>query len=303
LVHRDDRQEKELLFSRRIFAISEYELSNNALKFFDVKGLHKKHWVQIKEIPIYEITNIESYWNELSVTWNGITNLFFRKDSFESFSDLRERILFLQEERRKTLESEEKTNLRKTDLKIVISASMNIVDLLFDILMGLHEKRVDWKRLDSYNNSLTENLKFSLQSLEPFLLDFQKMSSAISKQIPKEVSVEAYSLLKLTYRYFDGLKLEDDLKEAHPNFRDAKSIIIAYYTLNDLLLGKAVREKDNRKEKHQLDSVLQILAYNTNFEVDIEHLKDIIDREIPQSDLEIVVEDVRSIFKEQLSQF
>jgi hypothetical protein len=303
LVSWRNHQKQKSLFARRIFAVSEYELSNGTLRFFDVKGLLKKKWTLVKEIPVYEITSIESYWNELSVTWNGVTNLFFRKDSFESFSDLRQKILVLLEERRKTLEFDEKASLRKTDLISIIGASIDIVDLSFDILIGLQEKRVDWKRLEVYSSSLAENLNFPLQTLVPFMLDFQKISSAVNKQVPKETSKEVYRILKSAYGYFDSLKPEDDLKETHPNFQDAKAIINAYYTLNDLLLGKVVGEKDNKKEKHQLESVLQILVNNTNFKVGIEELKIGIDKVISENDLESIIEDVRAIFREKITQF
>ena len=138
-------QEKELPFSRRIFAISEYELSNDTLKFFDEKGLLKKQLVLIRQIPVYEITSIESYWNELSVTWNGITNLFFMKNSFESFSKLRDQIKDLLDQQRKDLEFKGKADERRADLTSVMEASIGVVDISFDMLMGLREKRVNWK--------------------------------------------------------------------------------------------------------------------------------------------------------------
>jgi hypothetical protein len=46
-------------------AITKYEISDNKIKFFDAKGFLKKHWVLIKEMPVQEINNIESFGNEL----------------------------------------------------------------------------------------------------------------------------------------------------------------------------------------------------------------------------------------------
>jgi hypothetical protein len=295
-------KEKESLFSRRIFAISDYDLSNGNLRFFDKKGLLKKQMMLIKEIPVYEITNVESYWNELSVTWNGATNLFFRKDSFESFSDLREKILVMLEEHRKNLEFDERANLRKADLMSIIHVSIEIVDLAFDILISLHQKRINWKRLDDYPYNFKDNLNLHLQTMDPLMLDFSKIVSAIKRQVPKETSEEVYRVLKSIYEFFESLKTEFDLKEAHPNFQDSMNIVIAYYTLNDLLLGKVVEEKDNKKEIHQLESILQLLANNTKFNTDPEAIKAIISIVIPENNLEGFVEDTRAIFKQQLTQ-
>jgi hypothetical protein len=302
LVDLSHHTEQKSLFSKRIFAISDYDLSNENLRFFEKRGLLKKQIALIKEIPVYEITNVESYWNELSVTWNGVTNLFFRKDSLESFSDLEEKILIMLKEHQKNLEFAEMATLRKVDLISIIHVSIDIVDLLFDILISLHQKRINWEPLEGYSSNLKENLNLPLQTMDPLILDFSKVASAIKRQVPKETSEEVYSVLKSIYNYFESLKIEFDLKETHPNFQEARDIILAYYTLNDLLLGKVVDEKDNKKELHLLENVLQLLANNTNFKADIEALKAIINMEIPEKDLESFFEDTRGIFKQQLIQ-
>ena len=157
-----------------MFAISEYELSNGTLKFFDVKGLRKEHRVLIKEIPVFEITSVETSWNELNVTRNGITDSFFRKDSFESFSELRDKIRNMLEERRKTLEFNEKAIIRKKDLTSIIDASMGIADLSFDVLIELNEKRIDWNRLDGVTANFKENLTLPSKKLRRFSWIYRK---------------------------------------------------------------------------------------------------------------------------------
>jgi hypothetical protein len=302
LKSRHDHQKKESLSSRQIFAISEYELSNDTLKFFKVEGLLKKKRLQIKEIPIYEITKIDSYGNELNVTWNGVTSLFSSKNRIKSFSELQQKILVMQEEHQKNLELNEKTNLRKTDLNSIIPASMETIDLSFNILMGLNLKRINWKPLQGYSDNLKENLNLQLQTMNPLMLNFSKIASAIIKQDPKKTSKEVYTILKSIYEYYESLKTDLDLKEIHPNLQDYKNVIIAYYILNDLLLGKVVEDKENKKELHQLESILQLLANNTNFKVDIDALKAILNMAIPENDLESFVEDTRAIFRQQLIQ-
>jgi hypothetical protein len=60
-----------------------------------------------------------------------------------------------------------------------------------------------------------------------------------------------------------------------------------------------VGEKENDKENHQLENVLQILENNTDFKVNIWELKTSIDKLSPDNDLENVIENIRQIFKEQ----
>ena len=169
------------------------------------------------------------------------------KKNAESFGKLCDEVNTMLEEQRKTLENSEKASLRRNDLTGVINASIGIVDLSFDILMGLQEKRVNWKRLEGYSSGLGENLSFNGQTMAPLNLDFSKISLTIKKQVAKETSKEAYSVLKLIYGYFNGLSLDDNPTETCPNFQNAVGVILAYYTLNDMLLGRIVDEKDNKK--------------------------------------------------------
>ena len=138
--------------------------------------------------------------------------------------------------------------------------------------------------------------------MPPLNMDFSKISSAIKSQLPKETSNEAYSILKAAYEYFDGLNLDDDPKEDHPNFHDAKSVILAYFMLNDLLLGKVVGDKENTEEFSELESVLQNLAAKTNFKVNIDELEGVINKIDVDSKRESIVERSREIFKQQLKQ-
>ncbi|TFH22049.1 hypothetical protein E4G67_04890 [Candidatus Bathyarchaeota archaeon] len=72
--------------------------------------------------------------------------------------------------------------------------------------------------------------------------------------------------------------------------------------MNDLLLGKVVGDKEYKKESHQLESDLEILAKNTIFNVNIQELRVNIEKVTPENDLESVIDDIRGIFKEQLKQ-
>jgi hypothetical protein len=89
-------QARRLLFLKRIIAVSEYEISDSVVNFFDIQGLYRKNRVLIKQIPVKEITSIESFGVELSITCNGLTYLFFMKNGSQSLSELNEKIRGMQ---------------------------------------------------------------------------------------------------------------------------------------------------------------------------------------------------------------
>lgn len=191
--------------------IEKTEIVNDTVKFSVEKGLFKKRWVAVKEIPVFEITGLESSGSELTVTWKGATDSFIVKKKGESFSKLREQIQGMLDEHQKALEYNAKATQRKTDIIGIINASVGVVDLSFDVLMGLQVKKINWTRLETYASGLGENLTFAGQTMAPLTLDFSKVSDAIKSQVPRNASKETFNVLKSIYGYFDGLKLEEDL--------------------------------------------------------------------------------------------
>jgi hypothetical protein len=228
---------------------------------------------------------------EIKTTPNGKTTIVTFKIINKTF-----------EKRQKLIEDIGKVDLRKNELLVVLNASIDIVDLMFDILVGLQKKRVNWQLLEDCTKGFGADLSFTGQTMPSLNLNLQKISSLIKRQLPKETSKEAYMVLKIINEYFESLNLNDEIKESVPNFLEAKAIILSYYTLNDLLLGKVVGDKENKKEINQLVSVLQILTNNTEFKVNIEKLKNSIDEVVPESNLESEIDNCREIFKEQLKQ-
>ena len=281
--------------------VGKFEVSDNTAKFFAAKGFGKKQWVAVREIPVLEIEHVENSGNELSVTWKGATDSFFTKEKGDSFSKLVEQINGILENQRKTVETNEKAALRRRELLEVIKSSISTVDLSFDVLIGLQNKRIDWRQLEAYANGFSENLKFNGQTLPPLNLDFSKIASAVKTQAPNEASKEAFNVLKATYEYINGLKPDEDIKENLPSVQTAKTLILAYFLLNDLLFGKFVGDKETSKETSELETALQSLAEG-NFKVDVEELKRGIDRISLEGNKQAVVEDNRAIFKEQLKQ-
>ena len=244
--------------------VDKAEIVDNTVKFFVAKGRRKKQWVTVKEIPVLEIEHIESSGNEVTVTWKGATDLFCTKDKTGSFTALVEQVNGIIEEQRanqqKTAEVNEKNAQRKIELLEVIDKSIRTVDLSFDVLIGLQDKRISWQQIEAVANSFGENLNFTGQTIPPLTLEYSKIGPAVKAQLPREASKEAFNILSATYGYFDALKPEEDIKENPLNFQTAKTLISAYFMLNDLLLSRFVGDKNNAREVGELEVALQSLA-------------------------------------------
>jgi hypothetical protein len=279
--------------------VTKAEVVDNTVRFFVETGFLRKRCVIVKEIPVYEIVSIENFGNELTVTWKNETFTFFTNKNAELFVNLCDEVNRMREEQQKSTDSW-KVALRRNELLAVIDASVGIIDFSFNILIGLRKKRIDWQQLKDYSSKdLIGFFNFKGQLMPPMSISFLKISLAIKSQKSEEASEEAYNILKVIYSYFDSLSTDDDVKESVPNFLSARAIVLSYYALNDLILGKVVGMEEDNKENHQLESVLQILENNTNFKVNVCELKTSIDKLIPNADLESVIENIRQIFKEQ----
>ncbi|MCW3994845.1 MAG: hypothetical protein NWE98_01685 [Candidatus Bathyarchaeota archaeon] len=282
--------------------IEKAEVVGDNVEFSVRKGLFRKRWFPIKRIPVYEIQAMELAESQISISWQEFADSFAYKKKNESFVKLRDQIISLLEERKKALEREQKALLRKNDLTGAINASINVVDLSFDILMALQVKRINWNRIESYANGLGKGLNFAGPTIVPFNLDFSQVHAAIKEQEPKETTKETLSVLNSIYGYFNGLSPEDDIAETHPNFKDTKAVISAYYMLNDLLLGRVVGERDSKNESAALETTLMGLASETKFKMNVDELKGYFDNVLAGSDFEGVVEEVREVFRGQLKQ-
>jgi len=281
-------------------AITKYEIAEEKIKFLNIKGFFKKRWVTVKEFPVYEITAVESLDNWLSLTWKGEVHSFLLKKNADSFAKLQEQIQTMLLEHQAALEKKMKATLRRTELLGAINASLPIVDLSFDVLMGLHQKRIDWSRIEECMQGLGTSFSYKAQSLPLLELDFSKVTAAVKSQTAKDASKETFSCLKTIHAYFTGLKAEDDLADATPNFLQTKTAILAYYTLNDLLLAKVVGDKDSKKEETYLDELLKSLSEGTNVKVESEQLLIEVGKFGSEENREDVAEGVRGLFREQL---
>ena len=281
--------------------VAKYEVADDKVKFSNMKGLYKKHWVVEKEYPIYEVTAVATEANWLSLTWNNQTYQFKLRKG-ESFAKLQEQIQTKQFERQKANELTARADQRKSDLLGVLDKSLPIVDSSFDILIGLHAKRVDWNKIEAYTQTLGASISVKPTTLPPLYLDFDAVNSAVKTQIAKDTSNETLSVLKTIHGYFTGLKSEDDLASFTPNFEHVKAAVLAYYTLNDLLLAKVIGEKDNKKEVAYLGEELLRAFERTGIKVDLATLLDAVDGAASEAERGDAVFEVRALFREQLKQ-
>ncbi|MGA2524955.1 MAG: hypothetical protein ABSF65_12510, partial [Candidatus Bathyarchaeia archaeon] len=187
--------------------VGKFEVSEDKLKFFVAKGFGKKQWVVARVIPVAEVESINGEGNELTVTSKGVAEAFHTKDKTGSFATFVEQVNAMLETQRsgqqKVAETNQKTTQRKVELIAVIEKAVRIVDLSFDVLIGLQDKRIDWQQIETSASGLGESLNFTAQTLPPLNLEYVKIGSAAKAQTPKDTSNEAFNLLKTAYRYFD----------------------------------------------------------------------------------------------------
>ncbi|MBS7625321.1 hypothetical protein KEJ29_07100, partial [Candidatus Bathyarchaeota archaeon] len=104
------------------------------------------------------------------------------------------------------------------------------------------------------------------------------------------------------YEYFIGLASITDefLKEIHLNFQDAKAVISAYYTLNDIILGIIVEDEEIEEEVKRLEIMLNDLLARSYFKVNSKALKDAVNKLATEGEKQGIIEEIRAIFRQPL---
>jgi hypothetical protein len=278
------------------------ELIDNTIKFHIEKGYFKKRKEIAREIPMTDIESINRVGNEFSITWKGVTDIFVIEET-ELVGTIYERITEALKEQRKMLEDKEAAKQKRNELAKTLSVAMEIVDSLFDVLRSLHG-RVDWNRVEGYLKRSEENVRsFTGQKIGTINLDFTKLSLAIKERLPEEISKEADSILRSLYEYFSGLTSKNEfLEQIHPNYHDAKTTILAYYTLNDIILGTIVGDEEIGKESNELVMMLDDLSKGTDLKINVDAMKDIINKLGMEKGKESVIEESRAVFRQQLKE-
>jgi hypothetical protein len=278
------------------------EFTDNTIKFRMEKGRLKKRKEIAREIPIADIENIERVGNEFSITWKGVTETFVTEKA-ELVGTIYEKVTEALKEKRKMLEDKEAAKQKRNEIAKILSVAIEIVDSLFDVLRSL-QGRVDWNRVEGYLKRSEENVRsFAGQKIGTINLEFTKLSLAVKERLPEEISKETYSILRSLYEYFSGLTSKNEsLEQIHPNFHDAKTTILAYYTLNDIILGTIVGDEEIGKESNELVTMLDDLSKGTDLKINVEAIKDIINKLGMEKGEESVIEESRAVFRQQLKE-
>ena len=166
--------------------VTKAEIFDNTVRFFVKKGRLKKRQVIVKQIPVDEITRIESFGNNLSVSLKTLTDTFFTNENAELFINLSDEVNRILEEQQKS-KNGWKVAIRRNELLAVIDASIGIIDFSFNILIGVKKKRINWEYLKIYSSQdLLDTFNFTGKLMPPLNVDFLKISSAIKSQIPEK---------------------------------------------------------------------------------------------------------------------
>lgn len=280
--------------------VGKYEFSEGKLTFYVAKGLFKKRWETINEFPVAEITNVDNIGNGLIITWNGATYSFLHQKKSESFRLLYDQILGLLAEQQQTKEKNQKETQLKADLKAALDATLSTVDLTFDLLIRLHEKRVNWQSLNAYSDRLVGGVSWIGQSLPPLNVELYRISDAITKEVPKEVSKEALGVLKAIYGYFSNLSNKEDATENSKLFENARNTVISYLMLNDVMFARITGQEDDPEEIGALENVLSTLIDESNIEISLNDVVSSIQK-TSTSDGKVEVDDFRKIFRDQIA--
>jgi hypothetical protein len=290
--------------SLRTLGSGTLELADNTIKFYMERGYLKKQKKTVRNIPMTDIENIEQVGNEIRITWKGITDIFDMEKT-ESAGAIYEKAIDALKEQNKMLEDKEDKEAAKqkqSELAHVLNVAIGIVDSLFDVLRSLHG-RVDWNRVEICLSRSEENARnLADQKIGIPNLEFTKLSLAVKERLPEEISAEAYSILRSLYEYFSRLSENEFPEHIHPNYQDTKTTITAYYTLNDIVLGTIVEDKEIEKESNELVEMLDELSKRTGLEMNVEAIKEILNKLGMEKAEESVIEETRSVFKQQLKE-
>ncbi|MCW3995560.1 MAG: hypothetical protein NWE98_05365 [Candidatus Bathyarchaeota archaeon] len=167
---------------------------------------------------------------------------------------------------------------------------MEIIDLLFNVLRNLNKKNIDWMQIESCLNQRRE--------FNPFNLDFSKLSVAIQGHLALETSKETYNLLKTLYEHFSSLAKKNVMQQGIcPDYRELKTIILTYYTLNDVILSMVIGDRSSQKEIDELLLMLEAMPKRNNSKLNVAAFRDAIAAIGKDTGVEDAVAKLRILFR------
>ena len=280
------------------------ELIDNTLSFQLETGYLRKRTKTVREIPMTDIRSMNRTGNELNITWKKVTDIYLIEEK-ELAGSIFEMVPQTSIEQRRMFEDKEAAKQKRNELIDILNESMETVDTLFDILRSLNGW-VNWKRVESllkHSQERTRARQLKDQNIGITVLDLTKLSSAIKEHQREEITKETYSILRLLYDYSSGLASTNESPEQiHPNYHDAKTTIQAYYLLNGIILGMIVGDRIE-KEINTFVAMLENLSKKSGLRINIDALKDIIDKVDLEPEKESAIDETRTLFRKQLQDF
>jgi hypothetical protein len=138
-----------------------------------------------------------------------------------------------------------------------------------------------------------------VQTLPPLNLELNRISDAITKEVPKEVSKEALSVLKAIYNYFNNLPNKEDTTENSKLFENAKNTMTNYLMLNDVIFAKVTGQEDDPEELAALENALSKLIDESNIKISLNDIASSIQK-TKTFEGKVEVDYIRKIFREQI---
>jgi hypothetical protein len=291
-----------LKVSRKELGTGILEFKDSFVRFYVEKGLVQKQKETKKEISIDVVDGVRFEENNLTIAMQG-TSEVFEVQKGESADFLLEKLKAALDEKHKTLEAEENAKrLQQRLIKTIIGVN-SIADDLFEVLIGLHG-RIEWDNIRIHIN----NAQGSFDSLAKE--ELIKTDLGIGKNIligkghkTQEISGSIFLDLKSMYDCMNSLTPENGpADKMHPNNEDARIAVRANYTMNDIILGQVVGDKEIGKETNELFSMLGEISKQTGQTANVDSLKEVINKLLTQDPTDAYIQECRSVFKQQLKQ-
>jgi hypothetical protein len=276
------------------------EYVNDTIKFYTEKGRVRKRQELSREIPMPEVEAINRVGNELSITWKGSVDIFVIEEP-ELIGSIFEKIATASSKEQKMFSEDNIETQRSNEVKQIVNATMEIIDLLFDILRSLHGW-VDWNRIeDLLKKSVKKVQELTDKKINWIDLDFSKLVIAAKERNQEEISKQTLNFLKTLNNYFVIKSSENETpKGVHPNYSYAKTTIQAYLLLNDIALGSITDDKDIDEEQKELLITLDGLAQSTKLQININAIKTIISKLHDEKGKDRIINKSRKLFRREL---
>jgi len=289
------------------------ELSGGTLFFYTRKGLLRKKRIIVREISLLDIIDMKYSASELTIKWRSqdtVEDVFIadgrQLEALKGLAIALEESLREYErrekekaemERRRREELQKKAEEQREKLVQIFVYAAKIVDALFGILRSL-ESRTKWDDAEEYLESSMKNIKALQRDVPALSLDFTKLSLAVRGHYRQETIDETYNILSQLYDHFVNtpfIEEDEEIKNIHPNLQDMRTLISAYYMINDIILGVMVEDENIQDE---IDHFLELMEKAKNVEalkIDIDEIREALNRLLIEGEKESIIKKLKNL--------